>query len=82
MQLRVMTGFSSTKEYEKSSNFATQAVDNIRTVVALGRIRKFYDDYMQALAVPAQKIKRVAWVQGVSLLCVGWGGVIVLVKVS
>jgi ATP-binding cassette subfamily B (MDR/TAP) protein 1 len=65
-RLKVMTGFSQTTEYEKSSEYASQAVDNIRTVLALGRIKAFYSEYVNALIAPGRSIKKVAWVQGVS----------------
>jgi ATP-binding cassette, subfamily B (MDR/TAP), member 1 len=64
LQLKVMTGFSQSKAYEKSSHYAAQAVDNIRTVVALGRLRGFYEEYVAALKLPTSGIQRVAWVQG------------------
>ena len=64
LQLKVMTGFSQTKAYEKSSHYASTAIDNIRTVIALGRIQGFLDEYMDALRAPASKIKRIALVQG------------------
>ena len=49
--MKMMTGFSQNKEYERSGQFASQAVDNIRTVVALGRIQSFISEYAQALKV-------------------------------
>ena len=39
IQLKMMTGFSDSKDFETSANLAGQVVENIRTVVAMGTVR-------------------------------------------
>lgn len=65
LQLKLMTGYSQAKEYEKSSKFASEAVENIRTVLSLGRVSSFLDHYDFELSIPARKAIRVSFVQGV-----------------
>lgn len=49
MQARMITGFSGTKDFDQSSLFASQAVENIRTVASLGQLGYFFASYAQVL---------------------------------
>ncbi len=62
--MKLMTGFSQNKEFEESSKYAGQAIDHIRTVLALGRTQAFFDGYQRALQKPTSRIYRLANIQG------------------
>ena len=68
LQMKLMTGFSQSKEFEDSSKFAGQAVEHIRTVLSLGRTQAFFDGYMRELQKPTKRVFKLANVQGDTLL--------------
>eukprot|EP00730_Choanoeca_flexa_P006144 TRINITY_DN12095_c3_g2_i4.p1 TRINITY_DN12095_c3_g2~~TRINITY_DN12095_c3_g2_i4.p1 ORF type:complete len:1304 (+),score=400.93 TRINITY_DN12095_c3_g2_i4:47-3958(+) len=64
LQFKLMSGFASGKAYERSGKFASQAIEHVRDVAALGRLEAFVDDYVATLAYPTQITKRTAHIQG------------------
>ena len=74
--MKMMSGFTGTKDYDASahynlyltgstslqasSQFASQAIEHIRSVAALGRLGHFLDDYRQSLAAPSAKLGKAA----------------------
>ena len=74
--MKMMSGFTGTKDYDvrkrnmlddtahtlhqASSQFASQAIEHIRSVAALGRLGHFLDDYRQSLAGPSAKLGKAA----------------------
>jgi hypothetical protein len=49
---KLNSGFTTNKAYVRSGKFASQAVENVRTVASLGRLNTFFNDYLRALALP------------------------------
>eukprot|EP00049_Salpingoeca_infusionum_P008659 m.143059 g.143059 ORF g.143059 m.143059 type:complete len:1275 (+) comp14078_c0_seq2:641-4465(+) len=66
LQMRLMTGFSTGKAYEKSGKFASEAVEHVRTVAALGRLDSFVNEYFHTLDYPTKVTRRTAQVQGLT----------------
>ncbi|EDQ92058.1 uncharacterized protein MONBRDRAFT_19578 [Monosiga brevicollis MX1] len=66
LQFKLMSGFADTKAYERSGKFASQAIEHVRDVAALGRLNAFVEDYFRTLAGPTKATKRQAQVQGLT----------------
>eukprot|EP00730_Choanoeca_flexa_P008619 TRINITY_DN12512_c1_g1_i10.p1 TRINITY_DN12512_c1_g1~~TRINITY_DN12512_c1_g1_i10.p1 ORF type:complete len:536 (+),score=85.02 TRINITY_DN12512_c1_g1_i10:218-1609(+) len=66
LQFKLMSGFSSGKAYERSGKFASQSIEHVRDVAALGRLEAFVSDYVATLEYPTQITKRTAHIQGVT----------------
>ena len=68
MEFRLAGGFDerNRKAYETSGQMASEAVGNIRTVVALGMADDFIVDYQALLAQPLKETDRKAVVTGMS----------------
>jgi hypothetical protein len=58
VQVRVVTGFSDSTEFEASSDIACQVVENIRTVVAMGTVKESLNLYANELSALTKKLKR------------------------
>jgi hypothetical protein len=48
---------------QQSSQFASQAVEHVRTVSALGQLGRFVDDYKTLLVAPSNKLSKAALVE-------------------
>lgn len=59
MRSRLMAGFHTNEAYSRSAKFASLAVEQIRTVAALGRLEAFVDDYLHTLDYPNKVLERV-----------------------
>ena len=66
LQFKVMAGFADGKAYEQSGKFASQAIEHVRDVAALGRLEAFVGDYFHTLDYPTKVTKRRAHVQGLT----------------
>lgn len=70
IQMKVFAGGSVAGDGEddliKSGKIAVETIENIRTVVSLGRENTFYEKYSQALIGPYQKALKRAHLQGAS----------------
>eukprot|EP00045_Choanoeca_perplexa_P017639 m.260542 g.260542 ORF g.260542 m.260542 type:complete len:1285 (+) comp17591_c0_seq13:3177-7031(+) len=66
LQFKLMSGFADGKAYEQSGKFASQAIEHVRDVAALGRLEAFVDDYFHTLDYPTRVTKRRAHVQGLT----------------
>ena len=66
MQMRVMMGFNqkARKSYEQSGAIASEAVDNVRTVLSVNQEDAFMKDYSLALEVPLKAAVRNAHISG------------------
>jgi hypothetical protein len=66
LQFKLMAGFADGKAYEQSGKFASQAIEHVRDVAALGRLESFVADYFHTLDYPTKATKRRAHVQGLT----------------
>ena len=62
----MMSGFASGKAYERSGKFASQAIERVRDVAALGRLTSFVDDYIRTLDYPTSVTKKTAQISGLT----------------
>ncbi|XP_073486147.1 ATP-binding cassette sub-family B member 5 isoform X1 [Aquarana catesbeiana] len=67
LELRALTGFANRdkKQLQQAGKIATEAVDNIRTVVSLTRERTFEEMYSESLQKPYRNSQRKAQVYGI-----------------
>ncbi|XP_018431832.1 PREDICTED: ATP-binding cassette sub-family B member 5 isoform X1 [Nanorana parkeri] len=67
LELRALTGFANQdkKQLQQAGKIATEAVDNIRTVVSLTRERTFEEMYSESLQKPYRNAQRKAQVYGI-----------------
>lgn len=66
LQFKLMSGFADGKAYEQSGKFASQAIEHVRDVAALGRLEAFVSDYFGTLEYPTRTSKRKAHIQGLT----------------
>ena len=61
LQLAVLEGSGKKTKaaYEKAAQVAIQAIQNIRTVLTLGRERQFHDDYLELIKIPHSNALKV-----------------------
>jgi ABC-type multidrug transport system fused ATPase/permease subunit len=64
VRLKMMTGFSNSSEFEVSSSIASQVVENIRTVVAMGAVNTNLIMYSFELNKITKKLRKDALVSG------------------
>ena len=60
LQMKAMAGSSNDEEYEKSGEFGNQAVENIRTVLAMGKVKEYLTLYEAQLAKATAKHRSIA----------------------
>ena len=67
-QMKVMLGFNqkARKAYEQSGSVASEAVENVRTVIQINQEDAFMRDYHDALAEPNRSSMRTAHIGGAS----------------
>ncbi|KAM9308184.1 ATP-binding cassette sub-family B member 5-like [Gastrophryne carolinensis] len=67
LELRALTGFANKdkKQLQHAGKIATEAVDNIRTVVSLTRESTFEDMYSESLQKPYSNSRRKAQIYGI-----------------
>ncbi|XP_075068303.1 ATP-binding cassette sub-family B member 5 isoform X2 [Mixophyes fleayi] len=67
LETRALTGFANRdkKELQQAGKIATEAVDNIRTVVSLTRERTFEKHYTESLQKPYRNSQRKAQIYGI-----------------
>ena len=51
---KVTAGMGNSEAYTRSGQFASQSVEHLRTVVALGRLETFVDAYIHTLDEPME----------------------------
>eukprot|EP00043_Microstomoeca_roanoka_P013304 m.130297 g.130297 ORF g.130297 m.130297 type:complete len:1336 (+) comp15719_c0_seq1:159-4166(+) len=66
VQFRMISGFSTGKAFERSGKFASLAVEEVRTVAALGRLDSFVKDYFETLSYPSSVMRKTAQIQGIT----------------
>jgi len=60
LQMKAMAGSSNDDDYEKSGEFGNQAVENIRTVLAMGKVKEYLTMYEGHLAKASEKHRSFA----------------------
>lgn len=66
IQMKMMSGFSEFEDYEASGLYATHAIENIHTVLAMGKVREYHGMYMSELQKVSPKLRKTAWTSGIS----------------
>eukprot|EP00054_Salpingoeca_dolichothecata_P020503 m.129396 g.129396 ORF g.129396 m.129396 type:complete len:1316 (+) comp23639_c0_seq1:107-4054(+) len=66
INMKIMSGFDKATEFEESGRFSAEAVENIRTVAALGRLNSFLSNYVGSLKAPIKNMYRRAHIQGLA----------------
>jgi len=73
-------GFSEFSGYEASGMYATHAIENIRTVLAMGKVEYYHEMYMKELKKVTPKIAKKAYTTGLVfgmvefIMIALWGG--------
>eukprot|EP00040_Diaphanoeca_grandis_P031275 m.186775 g.186775 ORF g.186775 m.186775 type:complete len:1305 (-) comp32280_c0_seq1:186-4100(-) len=80
IQQAMFLGFSEFSGYEASGMYATHAIENIRTVLAMGKVEYYHEIYMRELNKVTPKIAKTAYTTGVVfglvefIMIALWGG--------
>ena len=66
VQFKLAKKNNQSKEYEESGKYAAEAIENIRTVVSLGKCTYFLEHYEQDLLIPQRKGCHIALISALS----------------
>ncbi|XP_069585914.1 ATP-binding cassette sub-family B member 5-like [Ranitomeya imitator] len=71
LETRALTGFANRdkKDLQDAGKIATEAVDNIRTVVSLTREKTFENHYTESLQKPYRNAQKKAQIYGICFAC-------------